>query len=258
MMPAELPAQVALLALLAVLLLDFVRGETPTMRQRLTALLIVLAVAALGFVLPLAGQPPSPGGGAHVTDGSQARDGTWAQIDFPKAEWIKNKGGSDGLGLCVFASATHAARWHHLDCEDFFEWMRQHPGGGYPEKFAAMLTRYCREKNKPEPRYLQVQTRDMGADAALDLLNLACRNGHLCGVTYSRSPTGRYGGQTIAHMLNLVASRAGASHLWAVMDNNFQGYEWMSEAEFRRTFIGGGNGWGIIFLAGGPPPPPKE
>ncbi len=76
------------------------------------------------------------------------------------------------------------------------------------------------------------------------------------GVTYSFSPTKRYGGARIAHMVSLVH----ADDQWfCVLDNNYPGldkYEWMSPAEFLKTYTGGGGGWAVILLDRGPPPLP--
>jgi hypothetical protein len=75
-------------------------------------------------------------------------------------------------------------------------------------------------------------------------------------VTYSSSPTGRYGGSRIAHMVSLVH----ADDRWfAVLDNNYPGanlIEWMTPQEFQRTWTGMGGGWAVILLAPPPPPPP--
>jgi hypothetical protein len=44
-----------------------------------------------------------------------------------------------------------------------------------------------------------------------------------------------------------------------VLDNNFpQTYEWMSPAEFHKTYTGGGGGWCVVLLAPPPPPPPHR
>jgi hypothetical protein len=77
-------------------------------------------------------------------------------------------------------------------------------------------------------------------------------------VTYSFSPSGRYGGQRIAHMVSLVH----ADERWfCVLDNNYIGadaYEWLSPQEFARTYAHGGQGWSVILLDPGPPPLPRN
>lgn len=61
---------------------------------------------------------------------------------------------------------------------------------------------------------------DLVEGSDLERLKLACRTGRMPGVTYAFSPTGRYGGARIAHMVNLVH----ADDQWfAVLDNNYPG-----------------------------------
>jgi hypothetical protein len=191
---------------------------------------------------------------AAVVGGPVHPDGTAVDCDLPIERHQKNLGGSDGAGLCVFTSIGMAADWcSELPLIDFRDWMRRHPGGGYPEKVTRMIRQLCQERGVPEPRYLQVQGGDV------EVLAQAVRQGHLACVTYSRSPTGRYGGQRIAHMVNCVAARAGSHRHWAILDNNYPGsIEWMSEAEFRASYTGLGGGWAVLLLKEGPPPVPRN
>lgn len=192
-------------------------------------------------------------GGAQV-GGPTHPDGTEADLDLPAERHQRNQAGRDGRGLCVFASLGMAADWAHVTpLVDFAGYMTRHEGGGYPEKVAEFIRRLCRERGAPEPAYLQIQAND------LELLAQAVRSGRMPAVTYSRSPTGRYGGARIAHMVNLVAARAGGARLWAVLDNNFPGtLEWMSEREFAASYSGLGEGWAVILLEPGSPPPPRN
>ena len=188
--------------------------------------------------------------GAAVTREPVAPDGTEAHIDLPRELHVKNRGGSDGAGLCVFASIKHAALWQNVEpLEAIFEFMFTRPGGGWPEKVDRIVDALCREKGAPKPAYIHVH----GAD--LEPLQLACRTGRMPAVTYSLSPSGRYGGRRIAHMVSLV--HADEKH-FAVLDNNFPGtIEWMTPAEFRRAYGGrSGSGWAVILLDEGPPPAP--
>src|SRR6266545_2416336 len=66
--------------------------------------------------------------------------GVRASIDLPASQHMRNTGGmgrggpGTGLGLCVFTSITHSARWANIvDLEGFRKWMESKPGGGYPE-----------------------------------------------------------------------------------------------------------------------------
>ncbi len=214
--------------------------------KRLLPFLLAVLLAA-----PLVAQ--SPGGFRAVVNGPALPDGTEVDCDLPAERHMKNVGGSDGAGLCVFTSIGHAADWcNEPALIDFQRWMRSKPGGGYPEKVTRMIREKCQAAGVPEPPYLQDQSGDLG------LLALAVQRGHLACVTYGISPTGRYGGR-IAHMVNCVAARAGPQKLWAVMDNNFPGtIEWMSEEDFRRAYTAGGGGWCVILLKPGPPPPPRN
>jgi hypothetical protein len=181
--------------------------------------------------------------------GPVAPDGTEAQCDLPPELHLKNRGGSDGSGLCVFASMTHSGRWQNDPAfSAVFEWMWSHPGGGYPEKVDRVVEQMCREKSLPKPSYLQVEGGDV------EILRTACRNGLMPGVTYSFSPSGRYGGQRIAHMVSLVH----ADERWfGILDNNYPGtVEWLTPDEFRRSYTGGGGGWAVILMKEGPPPVP--
>lgn len=152
---------------------------------------------------------------------------------------------------CVFTSINHSAYWQNVEVlQKFRDWMTKHPGGGYPSKVDKMIKQVCQESGVPVPDYIQIE----GGD--LEPLKLACRTGRMPGITYCFSPSGRYGGQRIAHMVSLV-------HLddkWAaILDNNYPGedkLEWLTIDEFKRTYMGNGGGWGVILLNPGPPPIP--
>jgi hypothetical protein len=193
------------------------------------------------------------GTAAVVTKTPVAPDGTPVQIDLPGPLQLRNKGGSDGAGLCVFTSINHAAYWHNVLClQNFRDDMTKYPGGGYPQKVDKMVAVFAAKYQQPVPRYIQIESQD------IEILKLACRTNRMPSITYSYSPSGRYRGK-IAHMVSLVAADAGPNHLWAILDNNFpNSYEWMSEAEFRRTYLAGGQGWSVIFLGPGPPPVPSN
>jgi hypothetical protein len=195
------------------------------------------------------GAPVGAGAEAKV-GGSRHEDGTELHCDLPGSEHLRNKGGRDGAGLCVFTSIDHSARWQNVPAlVGFRDWMTKHPGGGYPSKVAAMVKRICQERGVPEPDYIQVERVDP------EMLRRACKSGRMPGVTYSRSPTGRYGGGRIAHMVSLV--HADERH-FVILDNNYPGadkYEWMTEAEARKAGV---FEWAVILLAPPPPPPPRN
>ncbi len=195
---------------------------------------------------PIDGTNPA---GARV-GGARDPDGTEIRCDLPEALQLKNCGGSDGAGLCVFTSISHSARWQNVDLlAGFRDWMRRYPGGGYPEKVDRMIANIAREKGQPPPAYVQVEGTD------LEVLKLACRTGRMPAVTYSFSPTGRYGGRRISHMVSLV--HADDRH-FVILDNNYPGesnYEWLTPEEFRKTYA---PGWAVVLLHPAPPPPPRN
>ena len=157
---------------------------------------------------------------------------------------MKNTGGTDGAGLCVFTSIEIAGHWDHAEeLRGFQSKMTKEAGGGYPDKVDAMLTKYA-----PSVQYIQYSGNDPS------LIKLALKTGRMVCVTYGYSP--RYGGSgKISHMVDCV-------HLtdkWAaVLDNNFPGesqYEWMAPDEFLYRWKLGGGGWIVVVLSGSPPPP---
>lgn len=190
--------------------------------------------------------------GAKVL-GRVHEDGTEIRCDLDPTLHQRNTGGSDGAGLCVFASMRHTGLWQGSEVfAGLFQWMRKHPGGSYPSKTDQMIDRFCKETGKPKPRYLQVE----GGD--LEVLRKACQSGRMPGVTYSFSPSGRYGGSRISHMVSLVHAD---SKWFVVLDNNYPGkadkeevYEWLTPQEFARSYA---PGWAVILLdPPGPPPRP--
>lgn len=173
--------------------------------------------------------------------------GTRAVVDLPAGRHIKNVGGSDGAGLCVFTSAQHAADWQNVrDLDGFREWMRRKPGGGWPQKFDKMVAEFCKEKGVPVPLYVQHTGGDDG------FLDVAIKTDRMPCVTYA----GRddyYSGR-IAHMVNLAhldSQRA------AIIDNNRPGvWLWMTRAEFLTRWRDMQGGWAVVFMAAPPPPHP--
>lgn len=184
---------------------------------------------------------------AFTPGGPVAPDGTKATVDIPAARHIRNVGGSDGAGLCVFSSIAVEADWQNVRVLDGFrEWMRKRPGGGWPDKVDQMLSQFCRERGVTLPEYVQ----HTGGDEAFLEKALATR----------RCPCVTYAGRDdfyrgpIAHMVNLVhldATRA------AIVDNNRPGvWVWMTRAEFLQRWRAMQGGWAFVLLS--PPPPPHK
>ncbi len=173
------------------------------------------------------------------------KGGTRAVIDLPASQHMRNVGGSDGLGLCVFTSLVHSARWQNLtDLAGYRQWMQARPGGGYPSKVDATLKAYCREKGVSVPAYIQ----HTGGDS--EFLDLAVKTGRCPAVTYC-GPDDFYRG-VVAHMVTLAHLDPNTA---AIIDNNRPGvWVWMSRADFLARWRGNGGGWAVVFLAAPPPP----
>lgn len=185
--------------------------------------------------------------GYPLLDGP-THQGIEVQCDLPPALRLKNIGGTDGAGLCVFTSINHAARFQNeKDLWDFQRQMSHEPGGGYPEKVDRMLAKYA-----PKVHYVQYEGND------LSVLEKVLASGRMPAVTYDgRDPN--YGPLRIAHMVNLI-------HLdknWAViLDNNFikDGEQcWMTREEFASRWRGGDRlAWAVFLSAPAPAPIPQK
>jgi len=178
-------------------------------------------------------------------------NGVVAAVDLPVSQHMKNTGGSDGAGLCVFTSVEQAARWQNVrELEGFQSWMTRRPGGGWPAKLDQMIEQYCASVGQKAPSYIQ----HTGGDA--DILDLAIKTGRMPCVTYA----GRddfYKGR-IAHMVNLAHLDDRTA---AIIDNNRPGvWVWMSRDEFMARWRDMRGGWAVVLLASPPPPhaePPR-
>jgi hypothetical protein len=191
-----------------------------------------LAPAAVGFT---PGGPVSPSGAP-------------ATVDLPASQHMKNVGGSDGAGLCVFTSVEHSARWqaiHQLD--GFQNWMRRRPGGGWPQKLDQMLERYCAERRVELPPYIQ----HTGGDESF--LRLALKTDRFPCVTYAGRDD--FYRSRIAHMVNLAHLDDSVA---AIVDNNRPGvWLWMTRDEFLYRWRDMQGGWAVVFLDAPPPPHPE-
>lgn len=236
------------------------------MSRQLWFSIFALAFNCFAFGFVLANSPdavaqlveqfrPRGGSGAFV-GGRTAPDGTEIQCDLP-GDLHRRNTSSRGLGNCVFTSIHHAALWQDVPAlQEFPKWLidKGIPGGGYPGKVEKLIPQLCKDRGLPVPAYIQAENGD------LEVLKLACKTGRMPCVTYSYSPTGRYNGSRISHMVNIVAAGAGKSGYYVVLDNNYTGekaYEWLPESDYSKTFKGGG-GWWFVLLPAGPPPPPRN
>lgn len=205
-----------------------------------------LSVLVLLFASACASAGESKVGGRTSPDGKEA-----IAIDLPASQHLRNKAGTDGLGLCVWTSITISGDWCNEDAlRTLQQQMTREKGGGWPERVDDVLPRLA-----PGVQYVQYTGRDPG------IIQTAIRSGRMPCVTYGyspryvapRNPSGR-----IAHMVNCVHYSAN----WvAVLDNNFPGddqYEWMAPSEFMRRWMLGnpGGGWVVLPLRCGPSPIP--
>lgn len=169
-----------------------------------------------------------------------------AVVSMPAGQQIKNVGGRDGAGLCVFTSAEVAGRYQNIAALNGFQkYMTRQLGGGYPDKFEKMLAAYCKQQGVPVPRFVQ----SVGGDVAF--LESAVKTKRAVCVTYGGRDDFYRG--PIAHMVVLAHLDDTSA---AIIDNNRVGvYVWMSRAEFLSRWKDSVNmGWAIVFLD--PPPPP--
>jgi hypothetical protein len=218
--------------------------------------IMVLNERAMAAVLMMGGLV-----GASV-NGDIAPDGKPAQVVLPQEQRMHNTGGigpggpGTGAGLCVFTSIEMAARWQNVkQLIGLQKWMTRQPGGGYPEKVDKMIAQYCKEQGLTVPEYIQI------TDGDEEFLKRALKSRRMVCITYSYSPSGRYGGKRIAHMVNAINGPPPTSKegFWGIMDNNYEKQiEWLSDSEFQGPFLSGGGGWAVVFLQPGPPPRPHN
>lgn len=191
--------------------------------------------------------------GAKV-GGRTAPDGTEIQVDLP-GEFHRRNVSSRGQGCCVQTSIGHSARWQNVPALiDMQKWVQEVglPGGAHPGSVDQRIPRCCKDRGYPVAEYVQIQGRDT------EILKAALRSGRFPAVTYSKSPTGRYGGARIAHMVSMPH---GDEKWVAILDNNYPGpeaYEWMTWDEYMRVCNLGGSYWAVILLSPPPPPPPRN
>lgn len=226
------------------------------MKNLIIAFALLLPVL-LPAVVPVADAQPSIGASVG---GPKSPDGDEMQTELPGDKHQRNIA-SKGLGCCVFRSLDHAARYQNIPAlVNFPEWMvsKGIPGGGYPSKVESLIPRIAKDRGLPEPVYMQIEN-----STDLELLHKALKSGRMVSITYSRSPTSRYGGSSIAHMVNVVhcdsTSKSGKKWV-AVLDNNYIGenaYEWMEHSEFLNICNRGGF-WAVILLEAPPPPIPHN
>lgn len=151
---------------------------------------------------------------------------------------IRNKGGSDGSGLCVFTSVEIAARSQGIyELYGFQEFMRKHPGGGWPEKLDRMIQEFT---NRAPIKYVHL----LGtAQQEFPLLEQSYQVGFIPCVTWGTDES-HYKGRRIAHMVNAVY----VDKNWVgILDNNFPHEILWVDTQTAINNMGLGKFWGCIF-----------
>lgn len=183
------------------------------------------------------------------TPGGQSGPGNVvAAIDLDESLRRKNRGGSDGAGLCVYTSVEHAAKWQGCDSyRDLQAWASRRPGGSYPRKLA-------RDLAEVDPRAAANVVQHNGGD--MDFLDDALRANRMPGVTYcGYDPLYGYA-SPIAHMVNLAHLDEASA---AILDNNAPNrLMWMSRGDFEKRWNGNQGGWAVVLPNHGPPPVPRN
>ena len=206
---------------------------------------LVWTVAVLAFVLLI---PFIAVFGADAVRNGDSHDGHDVQADVPKAMRQTNTGGSDGLGLCVWASTQMAAWYQNVpELQELFAYMKTQPGGGWPERVDQIMK--AKAPGIPYDQWVGSGWNDL--DEGIRYIQEWTASGRPVMVTYGYGEL--YNNQTIAHMVLCVY----CDDQWtAILDNNDTEHVWwMPTSEFKRRFgwpNGQAWGWRIHFA---PPPP---
>lgn len=166
-------------------------------------------------------------------------------VHIPASKHIKNTGGSDGAGLCVFTSMEVMGNGQGEEALDGFQkYMTHYPGGGWPEKVDEMFPRYCKSKGIKTPPYFQ----HTGGDE--ELMELIIKTGRPVCMTYGGYDD--FYKRYVAHMVNGVFFDKTSG---VIIDNNRPG-KWvsMTHKEYADRWKMGGGGW-LIALLNSPLPP---
>lgn len=206
--------------------------------RRLPALAGIVLLACPGW--PIVAAELAAGAGKGFAAGP-AHAGLEVMADLPTPLRIRNTVGTDGAGLCVWASTNMAAYYQNVrGLYGIFEELQHEVGGGWPERVDQKMRQHA-----PGVKYRQY------VGPGLEFIRDGIDSGRPVCATYGYGEL--YGMRTIAHMILVV----GMTDEWTmVLDNNDPDHIWwMPTGEFARRFAWpDGQGWAWYTLA--PPPPP--
>lgn len=181
--------------------------------------------------------------GEVVTD-EPVYKGVTANAPIPAPQHFRNEAGSDGSGLCVYASNVIDGVYQDVPelragkDSDLWKYVKGRPGGSYPEKFENDL-----KAVGVETAWFQFEG---SSDEALAIIRHYNSQGLPVGVTMNTGALYNY--QPIHHMVSLVHID---DDLACIVDNNDPGkYHWMPRAEFAKRFMDGSKGWFVVILYG--------
>ena len=188
------------------------------------------------LILTLGQVPDSRG---EVVTTTPVYRGETASAPIAEKSHIRNEGGSDGAGLCVYSSVIIAGAYQgvadldRLKQSQLWRYVKTRPGGSYPEKLARDLNAVYPLEQTGE-RWSQYT----GTDTSV-IEKLSRAGFPVC----STMDTGAlYDYQKIHHMITLAHYRKDG---WAcVVDNNNPGkFHWMPAQEYDRRAFDGGTLW---------------
>jgi hypothetical protein len=181
----------------------------------------------------------TPDSRGEVVTTTPAYRGERASAPIGREHHIRNEGGSDGAGLCVYSSVIIAGAYQgvadldRLKQSQLWRYVKARPGGSYPEKLARDLNAVYPLEQTGE-RWSQYTGTDT---SVIDKLS---RAGYPVCSTMDTGALYEY--RKIHHMITLAHYRKDG---WVcVVDNNNPGkFHWMPAKEYDRRAFDGGTLW---------------
>jgi hypothetical protein len=204
------------------------------MKRAALKLFALLAVASSVAAGPFLGQ-------SETKTAEPVYQGVRAQAPIDARWHIINEGGSDGQGLCVFASMVITGQELGVPCcrggkaSDLWRYAKARPGGCGPDKWDAYLAEIA-----PDEPYVSF----VGTAQDLHVLNDILKLGNPIGITMS------WGDDYRGRIHHMVAGEHCASGLGCIMDNNNRTdtkHTWMSEEEIKARALDGHVFWVLMW-----------